>query len=231
MSYKQGKRSLLKRFADSQWAWDHVLGPAYNRRILKAASRHYLLFIGELDLPNTAEVLDVGSGPGHLSLMLAQDYPDAKVVGVDYSEGQVRAASHRRNRTGADNCRFIYGDAMDLPFEDSMFDRVVSLGSIKYWPDMKRGLKEIHRVLVTGGRAFIAEADRDSPRREVLDFNRGFTTFPVIRNLINWFTVEVIFGESVTAEEAEAATDSIGFQQVSVEKLEGFPFFLMKLHK
>ena len=45
MSYKQNKRSLPKRFADSQWAWDHVLGPAYNRRILKAASRHYLLFI------------------------------------------------------------------------------------------------------------------------------------------------------------------------------------------
>jgi len=163
--------------------------------------------------------------------MLAQEYPDAKVVGVDYSESQVRAASRRRDSIAADNCKFIYGDAMDLPFEDSMFDLVVSSGSIKYWPDMKRGLKEIHRVLVTGGKAFIAEADRDSSKEEVLDFNRGFTTFPVIRNLINWFTLAVIFGESVTAKEAEGATDSVGFQQVSVEKRGGFPFFLMKLHK
>lgn len=231
MSCEQGKKSLPKRFVDSQWAWDHVLGPFYNRRISRVASQYYVLFIRELDLPNNAEVLDVGSGPGHLSVMMAQRYPDAQVVGIDYSGTQVRAVSRLRNRSGVENCRFMSGDAIELPFADSLFDCVISLGSIKYWPDMKRGLKEINRVLVSGGKAFIAEADRDSPKEEVLNFNRGFTRFPVVRNLVSRFTLEVIFGESITAEEAESAAALVGFERVSVEKLDGFPFFLMKLNK
>ena len=37
------------------------------------------------------------------------------------------------------------GDAEDLPFHTDSFDRYVSAGSIEYWPEPQRGIKEAYR--------------------------------------------------------------------------------------
>jgi len=39
----------------------------------------------------------------------------------------------------------MQGDAEDLPFETDSFDRYVSAGSIEYWPEPQRGIKEAYR--------------------------------------------------------------------------------------
>ena len=43
------------------------------------------------------------------------------------------------------------GDAEDLPFATDSFDRYVSAGSIEYWPEPQRGIKEAYRVVKEGG--------------------------------------------------------------------------------
>ena len=45
------------------------------------------------------------------------------------------------------------GDAEDLPFATDSFDRYVSAGSIEYWPEPQRGIKEAYRVTKEGGLA------------------------------------------------------------------------------
>ena len=50
---------------------------------------------------------------------------------------------------------------------DASFDAVLSSGSIKQWPDAARGLGEIHRVLVPGGRAYVLEINRDAPAHAI----------------------------------------------------------------
>eukprot|EP00967_Tisochrysis_lutea_P034025 scaffold40541_cov20-Tisochrysis_lutea.AAC.2 len=47
----------------------------------------------------------------------------------------------------------MQGDAEDLPFETDSFDRYVSAGSIEYWPEPQRGIKEAYRVIKEGGTA------------------------------------------------------------------------------
>lgn len=47
------------------------------------------------------------------------------------------------------------GDAEDLPFPTDRFDRYVSAGSIEYWPEPERGIKEAYRVVKEGGLACI----------------------------------------------------------------------------
>ena len=47
----------------------------------------------------------------------------------------------------------MQGDAEDLPFPTDSFDRYVSAGSIEYWPEPQRGIKEAYRVTNKGGLA------------------------------------------------------------------------------
>lgn len=47
------------------------------------------------------------------------------------------------------------GDAEDLPFPTDRFDRYVSAGSIEYWPEPQRGIKEAYRVVKEGGLACV----------------------------------------------------------------------------
>ena len=47
----------------------------------------------------------------------------------------------------------VQGDAEDLPFPTDSFDRYVSAGSIEYWPEPQRGIKEAYRVVKKGGLA------------------------------------------------------------------------------
>ena len=47
----------------------------------------------------------------------------------------------------------MQGDAEDLPLPTDGFDRYVSAGSIEYWPEPQRGIREAYRVLKKGGTA------------------------------------------------------------------------------
>ena len=59
------------------------------------------------------------------------------------------AQSHRAESEHNINDTTVYmalqGDAENLPFETDSFERYVSAGSIEYWPDPQRGIKEAYR--------------------------------------------------------------------------------------
>lgn len=225
------KQRLLKRFLDARWAWDVIQGPIYNRLMPKAASELYQRFVREIQPPKNAQILDVGSGPGFVTLVLAEENPTVSVVGIDYSPTQVRAANRLRIRNQIQNCSFRQSDAMDLPFKDALFDIVISLASIKHWTDAKRGLQQIQRVLMPNGFAFIAEADRDATEGEIYRFASKFTAWYVLDRFMRWYLRRIVFGQSYTRNEAESMARSAGFSHVLVEKVLGWPYFLMKLQK
>jgi release factor glutamine methyltransferase len=70
-------------------------------------------------------VLDVGVGSGAIALALADERPDARVVGTDNSTDALEVAEENRLRTGVDGrVRFVQGDL--LAGETGPFDLVVS---------------------------------------------------------------------------------------------------------
>jgi SAM-dependent methyltransferase len=104
-----------------------------------------------------AKVLEVGCGPGHLSILLARDHA-LDVTGLDLDLAMIEHAI-RNAASGSDaggrRPTFVVGDVAALPFEDSAFDLVVSTLSMHHWSDPVAGLREIHRVLRPGGKALI----------------------------------------------------------------------------
>ncbi len=108
-------------------------------------------------VPAGAQVLEVGCGPGHLSIRLARHY-GLEVTGLDLDPAMITRARANTNRpeTG-DQGRpeFLVGDVAALAFPDGSFDLVVSTLSMHHWADPAAGLAEIGRVLRPGGRALI----------------------------------------------------------------------------
>lgn len=104
-----------------------------------------------------AKVLEVGCGPGHLSIRLARDHGLA-MTAVDLDPAMIehaRANAAVPSPADGDVPTFIVGDVAALPFQDSEFDLVASTFSMHHWSDPAAGLREIHRVLRPGGRALI----------------------------------------------------------------------------
>jgi ubiquinone/menaquinone biosynthesis C-methylase UbiE len=229
MNHAGKKHRLWKCFLDARWNWNFIQGPVYNRLISKAASDVYCYLRNEILPPRNTRILDVGSGPGILTLQLAKENPTTTIIGIDYSPTQVRAANRLKIRHQIQNCTFRKGDAMNLPFKDAHFDIVMSMGSIKHWPNAARGLQEIRRVLVPEGLAFIAESDRDASYEDFSRFACKFTAWYVWDRFMRWYLCFIVFGQSYTCEEAESLAKSAGFSQVEVKKVKGWPFFLMKL--
>jgi SAM-dependent methyltransferase len=107
--------------------------------------------------PARARVLEVGCGPGRLSILLARGH-DLDVTGLDLDPEMIRRARANAERA-ADNDRggpaFLVGDVASLPFPDRSLDLVVSTLSSHHWSDPTAGLDEIGRVLRPDGRALI----------------------------------------------------------------------------
>jgi len=98
-------------------------------------------------------ILDLGSGTGYLSIEIAKRSTGLKVCGIDLSRQMVKIA--RRHAKGVDNARFVFGNAARLPFKDNSMDLVVSTGASHHWKTPRLVFDECHRVLKTGGEAWI----------------------------------------------------------------------------
>ena len=105
--------------------------------------------------PEGARVLEVGCGPGHLSVRLSRRH-GLEVTGLDLDPAMVERARANADRTGdGDELAFLVGDVASLPFPDGSFDLVVSTLSMHHWADPTAGLTEIGRVLRPDGRVLV----------------------------------------------------------------------------
>jgi SAM-dependent methyltransferase len=123
-----------------------LLGPLYRRIAADVAAV----------APAGARVLEVGCGPGHLSIRLARH--GFALTGLDLGPAMITRARANADRPGNRDQRrpsFLVGDVAALAFPNRSFDLVVSTLSMHHWADPAAGLAEIGRVLRPGGRALI----------------------------------------------------------------------------
>ena len=96
-------------------------------------------------------ILNVGSGAGISATYLAQTY-GCKVIGVDILPGMVASAQKRAKEKGFSNqLDFRVADARDLPFEDNLFDALISESVNTFIPDRENAMREYVRVVKPGG--------------------------------------------------------------------------------
>ncbi len=115
----------------------------------------------QLELPETARVLDVGCGPGRLWTENLDRIPDVwSITLADASPGMVREAE---DRLGPDRrMTFRVADAQEIPFEDKSFDAVVANHMLYHVPDRPHAISEMARVLRPNGRLYAATNGQNS---------------------------------------------------------------------
>ena len=109
-----------------------------------------------MNIPPDARVLDVGCGSGWASRLMAAKARNGRVVGIDISDEMVTLAADTSKQFS--NVVFRVASAEALPFGDGEFTHAFSMESLYYYANVPAALKEIRRVLASGG-VFVTVVD------------------------------------------------------------------------
>jgi ubiquinone/menaquinone biosynthesis C-methylase UbiE len=131
-----------RQFYDSQYHFAEDAARPDERRIRRAM--RYLLPADGTDW------LDLGCGAGWAARLAKLDAGAKRVVGLDFSRTGLTLA-----RRHTPDVLWVQADGTALPLPDGAFDRLFCNGSLEHFPDVRRGLAEVHRVLKAGGRAVL----------------------------------------------------------------------------
>jgi len=148
---------------------NHLLSGGMDRRWRRRAIR-------ELRLTGRERLVDVCTGTGDLAIEGATHGGGAAsaVLGIDFAGEMLRIGLDKVRRAGlAGRISLARADAMHLPVADQSFDAATIAFGIRNVADPLAGCRELHRVLVPGGRAAILEF--------------GMPTTPVVAGVYAWY--------------------------------------------
>ena len=112
-------------------------------------------------LESGSTIVDLGTGPGILSIELHRLLPQAKIIGVDLSSDMLEIARKNADEAGMSNYETRLGRAEELPIESNSVNLVVTQSSFHEWDDPRRGLSEIFRILKPGGSLILKDYNWD----------------------------------------------------------------------
>ncbi len=128
-------------------------------------------------VPGTS-LLDVGCGPGTITVDLARRVEPGLVVGIDREPAVVAAATASYPAAAHPNLRFVTADVYGLDLDDESFDVVFAHQVLQHLTDPVAALREMRRVLRVGGLLAVRDADYGA-----------FTWFPADPALDEWLDV------------------------------------------
>ena len=144
----------------SGWQWDRSLfrGSAayYDQGRLPYAADWVQALAAVLDLDGHGRALDVGCGPGTVTLPLSNHFDE--VVGVDPDDEMLAEGDRRATERGISNIRWVAARAEELPADLGAFS-VASFAQSFHWLDRDKVAATIFDLLDAGG-AFVHVSDR-----------------------------------------------------------------------
>ncbi|SNT63860.1 Methyltransferase domain-containing protein [Streptosporangium subroseum] len=115
---------------------------------------------GRLPVGPGTRVLDLGCGGGRHAFEVLRRGADVVAFDMDAEElegvASMFAAMDKAGEVPPEaTAETVTGDALNMPFEDASFDRVIAAEVLEHIPDDMAAMREIFRVLKPGGRAAI----------------------------------------------------------------------------
>lgn len=132
--------------------------------------------------PRAGTVLDVGTGPGDIAVLLAQRAPTLCVVAIDLGHEMLAIARSAVTRGGvSDRVTVARADAKATGFEPHSFEMVISNSLVHHIPDPTEFFAEMARVATSGAGLFVKDLHRpesESEHRHLVEtYTQGETAY------------------------------------------------------
>jgi SAM-dependent methyltransferase len=174
-----GLSVLLLAAGAATWATRARRNPAacpYSQRLFLDLPRPFMRRQTLRDILDPApgeRVLEVGAGTGYYSLDVARQIaPEGRLDVLDLQQSMLDELMRRATDRGITNIEPIVGDAQNLPFPDATFDAAFLVATFGEIPDRDQALRELRRVLKSGGRLVVGEGQPDPHMLTIDDLRR-----------------------------------------------------------
>jgi demethylmenaquinone methyltransferase/2-methoxy-6-polyprenyl-1,4-benzoquinol methylase len=186
--------------------------------------------VKQLELPPSALLLDLGSGNGQIVHEVGRQFPDCTCIAADLTLEMMRFGQKKKLPIQAN---WTAADAGYLPFQEGIFDGVISGFLTRNLGDIPGGLKSKYRILKTGGR--ISILDTTKPKDHFLaPFIRFYMTsiIPIIGGIFTGNKEAYNYLNKSTegflrAEQLAAYLAAVGFKKVTYHQ---FAFGMITVH-
>jgi len=121
----------------------------YASRALRFRSDNKDLWLNAMKINDGMNILEIGCGGGIFCHRIKQFLPNATLTGLDRDEGHIEYAIKKSKELNID-CKFVVGDALNLPFDDNSFDTCTSYTVMEHI-EASKFLREQYRVLKPNG--------------------------------------------------------------------------------
>lgn len=118
---------------------------------------HLYAILSRLNIAPYSKVLDLGTGSGYLAFPIAGKYNNCTVIGLDIAVQTLKKNKEKASLLQQNNLDFLSYDGINFPFDDNIFDCVVTRYALHHFPDIDHTFSEISRVLKTEGSLFISD--------------------------------------------------------------------------
>ena len=165
--FKHGPNlALYKKIPAHQDYWESLWQPVSMKNVMSMAEDNQL---GEFEsifsshLPRTGIILEAGCGTGkYVWILRARGY---QIEGIDYAAETIQRIKEVDSSLGV-----RVGDIYAIDRPDNYYSAYISIGVLEHnFHGQMEGLKEAHRVLSKGGKAFISVPHLNWPRRKQWD--------------------------------------------------------------
>jgi SAM-dependent methyltransferase len=170
MADKPNGASLIEKDRSDRYVFSmkpepDVIKGHSTRRVEEECKYMLPAFLAKVQDQPTLKVLDVGCGPGSITIGLAKLAPQGQVTGVDLSETLLEHARNDAKSQGISNITFTKADAYTLPFPDGSIDVLHTHQAVLHLHEQVRAIREFLRVLKNpGGLLCMREGLPDSMR-------------------------------------------------------------------
>jgi 2-polyprenyl-3-methyl-5-hydroxy-6-metoxy-1,4-benzoquinol methylase len=160
-------------------------------------------------------VLDFGCFTGGRGVLWAQEFKTARIYGCDINPVYIQAANEFAELHGVRHEYRVIEEGL-IPFRKGTFDTVVSFDVLEHVDDVQRCMKEIHRVLKPGGKAYLVFPQFYQPFESHLGF---VTNMPGLQCLIPARTLTRAF-----VREIESHQDPYWYKPHTAQAWEKLPY-------
>lgn len=142
-------------------------------------------------------VLDISFGPGYLLKKISKKF---NCYGIDYNRKMVNLTKKQLEKKGL-TANLSQGNVNNLPFESNTFDTVINTMALSGYPDGKKALNEMIRVLKPGKQLLLVDFD-----------------YPINRNIFGYLLVKIMQngGDLIKDIESIVKSESLVYQRKQI---------------